>query len=179
MAIAMNISPKSQGELDHEDQAPVRMTLIEEYCGIITGMLEKLVSTQRDRLATAQDWVADALAADGLVYVTGSGHSHMIAEEVFYRAGGAGDPRSRPHAAPRGSPFHCARAAGRLCRDRARGLSDRPKGRPLRRLEFRPQCLSDRGSALRPSKGRQGGRDHLERSCLACLIAPQERQDAA
>ena len=44
---------------------------------------------QRDRLATAQDWVADALAADGLVYVTGSGHSHMIAEEVFYRAGGA------------------------------------------------------------------------------------------
>ena len=85
----MNISPKSQGELDHEDQAPVRMTLIEEYCGIITGMLEKLVSTQRDRLATAQDWVADALAADGLVYVTGSGHSHMIAEEVFYRAGGA------------------------------------------------------------------------------------------
>jgi uncharacterized phosphosugar-binding protein len=85
----MNILPKSQGELDHEDQAPVRMTLIEEYCGIITGMLEKLVSTQHDRLTTAQDWVADALAADGLVYVTGSGHSHMIAEEVFYRAGGA------------------------------------------------------------------------------------------
>ncbi|WP_119389462.1 sugar isomerase domain-containing protein [Taklimakanibacter lacteus] len=65
------------------------MTLIDQYCDSITDMLKKLVATQRDRLATAQSWVADALAEGGLVYVTGSGHSHIIAEEVFYRAGGA------------------------------------------------------------------------------------------
>ena len=64
-------------------------TLIDEYCDNITGILKKLVTTQRNVLATAQDWIADALAQGGLVYVTGSGHSHMIAEEVFYRAGGA------------------------------------------------------------------------------------------
>jgi len=64
-------------------------TLIDEYCDNITGMLKKLVATQRGALASAQDWVAEALAQGGLVYVTGSGHSHMIAEEVFYRAGGA------------------------------------------------------------------------------------------
>jgi uncharacterized phosphosugar-binding protein len=66
-----------------------RMSLIDEYCDSITGMLKRLVATQRDRLAEAQRWVADALAEGGLVYVTGSGHSHIIAEEVFYRAGGA------------------------------------------------------------------------------------------
>jgi uncharacterized phosphosugar-binding protein len=64
-------------------------TLIDEYCDNITGILKKLVSTQRNVLATAQDWIADALAQGGLIYVTGSGHSHMIAEEIFYRAGGA------------------------------------------------------------------------------------------
>lgn len=64
-------------------------TLIDEYCDNITGILKKLVATQRNVLATAQDWIAEALAQGGLVYVTGSGHSHMIAEEVFYRAGGA------------------------------------------------------------------------------------------
>lgn len=65
------------------------MTLIEEYRDSITDMLRNLVASQRDKLATAQKWVADALAESGLVYVTGSGHSHIIAEEVFYRAGGA------------------------------------------------------------------------------------------
>lgn len=67
----------------------VCMMLVEEYRDSITAMLKELVSVQRDKLATAQSWVADALADGGLVYVTGSGHSHMIAEEVFYRAGGA------------------------------------------------------------------------------------------
>jgi uncharacterized phosphosugar-binding protein len=65
------------------------MTLIDEYRDSITDMLKNLVASQRDKLATAQKWVADALADGGLVYVTGSGHSHIIAEEVFYRAGGA------------------------------------------------------------------------------------------
>lgn len=62
--------------------------LIDEYCDSITGLLKKLVATQRGALATAQEWVAETLAQGGLVYVTGSGHSHMIAEEIFYRAGG-------------------------------------------------------------------------------------------
>jgi uncharacterized phosphosugar-binding protein len=32
--------------------------------------------------------VADAVAADRLIYVFGTGHSHMMAEEAHYRAGG-------------------------------------------------------------------------------------------
>ena len=65
------------------------MMLTDEYCDSIIAMLKALVSSQRDKLKVAQSWIADVLAQDGLVYVTGSGHSHMIAEEVFFRAGGA------------------------------------------------------------------------------------------
>jgi uncharacterized phosphosugar-binding protein len=65
------------------------MILIDEYCDTITLMLKALVSSQRDKLDMAQSWIAEVLAQGGLVYVTGSGHSHMIAEEVFFRAGGA------------------------------------------------------------------------------------------
>ncbi|QIG46505.1 SIS domain-containing protein [Nordella sp. HKS 07] len=99
-------------------------TLIDEYCDNITGMLKKLVATQRGALASAQDWVAEALAQGGLVYVTGSGHSHMIAEEVFYRAGGAAavqailDPALMLHqGAQRSTVLEAARG---LRRDRAR-----------------------------------------------------------
>ncbi len=63
-------------------------TLLDEYCDNITGLLRKLVATQRGALAQAQDGGAEAVARGGLVYGIGSGHSHMITEEVFYRAGG-------------------------------------------------------------------------------------------
>jgi uncharacterized phosphosugar-binding protein len=65
------------------------MALLDDYRDRIVEVLDRLVATQRAALATAQAWVAETWAADGLVYVTGSGHSHMIAAEVFYRAGGA------------------------------------------------------------------------------------------
>src|SRR5262249_21706944 len=65
------------------------MVLIDSYCDNITAMLKQLVSSQREKLELAQSWIADVLAQGGLVYVAGSGHSHMIAEEVFFRAGGA------------------------------------------------------------------------------------------
>jgi uncharacterized phosphosugar-binding protein len=65
------------------------MTLTDEYCDSITAMLKQLVCSEREKLEVAQSWIAEVLAQDGLVYVTGSGHSHMIAEEVFFRAGGA------------------------------------------------------------------------------------------
>ena len=35
----------------------------------------------------AADMLAECIGNGGLVHVFGSGHSHMMAEEVFYRAG--------------------------------------------------------------------------------------------
>ena len=64
------------------------MTLLDTYRDAVVGVLDRLATEQRGTLETAQAWVAQTLKQDGLVYVTGSGHSHMVAEEVFYRAGG-------------------------------------------------------------------------------------------
>jgi uncharacterized phosphosugar-binding protein len=64
------------------------MALIDDYRDSIVALLDRIVA-ERGPIAQAAAWVAEAWASDGLVYVVGSGHSHMIAEEVFYRAGGA------------------------------------------------------------------------------------------
>lgn len=59
-----------------------------EYFAHIHALLNTLQQTQSaaiDRAATA---VADTLAQGGMIYAFGTGHSHMLAEELFYRAGG-------------------------------------------------------------------------------------------
>ena len=58
------------------------------YRDLIVEGLDRIITTQSDVLTSVRDAIADALAADRIIYVAGSGHSHMLAEEVFYRAGG-------------------------------------------------------------------------------------------
>jgi uncharacterized phosphosugar-binding protein len=58
------------------------------YRDRIVAILDRTVASQTEAFDAARDAVATALAADRLIYVTGSGHSHLIAEEAFYRAGG-------------------------------------------------------------------------------------------
>jgi uncharacterized phosphosugar-binding protein len=65
------------------------MGLLEDYRDRLTEVLDRITGSQGRPIAEAAALVSDSWANDGLVYVTGSGHSHMIAEEVFYRAGGA------------------------------------------------------------------------------------------
>jgi uncharacterized phosphosugar-binding protein len=58
------------------------------YRDSIVGVLDAILASSAQALDRARDAVVAALKADRLVYVGGSGHSHMIAEEAFYRAGG-------------------------------------------------------------------------------------------
>src|SRR5262249_27792384 len=44
--------------------------------------------TPRGKMEQAAEWVRETLMADHFLYAFGSGHSHTLAEEVFYRAGG-------------------------------------------------------------------------------------------
>lgn len=62
--------------------------LRDSYRDQIVDIIDGILDTQSAALDAARDAVADALASDHLVYVAGSGHSHLIAEEAFYRAGG-------------------------------------------------------------------------------------------
>jgi uncharacterized phosphosugar-binding protein len=59
------------------------------YLDTIETYLEKIYSEQRETIRRCAEVIADKIAADGLLYVFGSGgHSNMMAEEMFHRAGG-------------------------------------------------------------------------------------------
>jgi uncharacterized phosphosugar-binding protein len=58
------------------------------YLDAVQARLDALVRTQADVLQRAVDAVYAALEQDAMVYLFGTGHSHMIAEEGHYRAGG-------------------------------------------------------------------------------------------
>jgi uncharacterized phosphosugar-binding protein len=52
-----------------------------------SGVLERIAATQGDAIETASSWCADAIAADGLVHLFGTGHSRIPVEEMFPRYG--------------------------------------------------------------------------------------------
>lgn len=58
------------------------------YRDMLVSLLDRVLETQAEALDAGREAVAEALMADRLVHVAGSGHSHLLAEEVFYRAGG-------------------------------------------------------------------------------------------
>lgn len=50
-------------------------------------VLDRLAETQADAMETASQWCAEAIAADGLVHLFGTGHSRIPVEEMFPRYG--------------------------------------------------------------------------------------------
>jgi uncharacterized phosphosugar-binding protein len=51
------------------------------------AVLDRLTETQAEAIETASQWCADAIAADGLVHLFGTGHSRIPVEEMFPRYG--------------------------------------------------------------------------------------------
>ncbi len=68
------------------------MTLIDHpvsrYRQILNRTYARIADTQMHALTMAGKWVADRIAAGNLIYTLGSGHSLLIATELYYRAGG-------------------------------------------------------------------------------------------
>ncbi len=59
-----------------------------EYHQNVTRILDEIYTTQSKAVLAAATAVKNALKDDCLVYIFGCGHSNMMAEEAFYRAGG-------------------------------------------------------------------------------------------
>ncbi len=57
------------------------------YFDGVEAVLRKIRDTQAANIEKAAKYVSDAIAADRVVHVFGAGHSNLIAEEIFYRAG--------------------------------------------------------------------------------------------
>lgn len=61
--------------------------MLEQYQQEINSVLNRLWSTQTAALRQAAGWMADAIAADGLVHLFGSGHSVLPVLDMFPRYG--------------------------------------------------------------------------------------------
>ena len=63
------------------------MTAAATWLRDAAAVIESVASTQADAIETASRWCADAIAADGLVHLFGTGHSRIPVEEMFPRYG--------------------------------------------------------------------------------------------
>ncbi len=64
------------------------MTNSEIYYNGLIETLSKIIETQSDKIKETAQKVADTITNDGIIYIFGCGHSNIIAEDCFYRAGG-------------------------------------------------------------------------------------------
>jgi uncharacterized phosphosugar-binding protein len=62
--------------------------MIEQFFEKTTEALQKIVETQKENINLAADAVANTIINDGLIHVFGTGHSHLLALEMYGRAGG-------------------------------------------------------------------------------------------
>lgn len=59
-----------------------------EYLDALLALVTRIRQEQCAQIRQAAELVAAALAIDGIVHTFGTGHSHLLAEEAFFRAGG-------------------------------------------------------------------------------------------
>lgn len=62
--------------------------IIQKYYNEVLCVLKRINSTQIDKIEKVAELVADVIKDDGIIYIFGCGHSHLIGLDAFYRAGG-------------------------------------------------------------------------------------------
>ncbi|WP_077301979.1 SIS domain-containing protein [Virgibacillus pantothenticus] len=62
--------------------------MIQAYFEKIQELLTIVEKKETDVMEKAAKKVAEAIQADGVIHLFGCGHSHILTEEVYYRAGG-------------------------------------------------------------------------------------------
>ena len=64
------------------------MSAINAYFDNLSALLARTAQTQAAGLEEASQQIAKCLKGGGMVYTFGTGHGHLLALEIFYRAGG-------------------------------------------------------------------------------------------
>jgi len=62
--------------------------MIHDYFNKIEGLLETVENEETDTMKKVAKKVSSAIQHDGIIHLFGCGHSHVLTEEVYYRAGG-------------------------------------------------------------------------------------------
>jgi uncharacterized phosphosugar-binding protein len=58
------------------------------FLAVAEGLVARLATSEWPRIEAAATLITEALATGRVIHAFGSGHSHMLAEEMYYRAGG-------------------------------------------------------------------------------------------
>ena len=66
------------------------MEFVKEYAARLLEVQQAIWQHESEKIDAAGRMLAESLEKGGMLYVFGCGHSHMIEEELFYRAGGLG-----------------------------------------------------------------------------------------
>ncbi len=64
------------------------MSTINTYFDNLQALLARTLDAQQPAMETAARQIADCLKRGGMIYTFGTGHGHLLALEIFYRAGG-------------------------------------------------------------------------------------------
>ena len=62
--------------------------IFENYLEKITEVLNAIKETQKEKILSSAALVSEVIKNDGIIYIFGCGHSHLIGLDCFYRAGG-------------------------------------------------------------------------------------------
>ena len=62
--------------------------IFQDYIEKLKDILERIAGEQSENILRAASAVADSIQNGGVIHTFGTGHSHIIAEEAFFRAGG-------------------------------------------------------------------------------------------
>lgn len=64
------------------------MSLIDQYYQKINISFQQIIEKEANKIRILAEKAYEAIRSDGLIYAFGTGHSHILVEEIFYRAGG-------------------------------------------------------------------------------------------
>lgn len=59
-----------------------------KFLAKVRGIIEKIESEERENIEKGAQILARSIREGGLIHIFGTGHSHIMAEEAFFRAGG-------------------------------------------------------------------------------------------
>ncbi|AQT83794.1 putative sugar isomerase [Paenibacillus larvae subsp. larvae] len=62
--------------------------MLQQYFTKVQELLDVVLAEEQQQMKKTGDLLAKTIENDGVIYMFGSGHSHILTEEVFYRAGG-------------------------------------------------------------------------------------------
>lgn len=71
------------------NQLTVATDVTSRYLSTVMERLALAIEVESDVIRQAGEAIAHSFSNDGLLYIFGSGHSHIFAEEAFFRAGGS------------------------------------------------------------------------------------------